>query len=215
MENEFNISDLVRAKEYNFDGVGVNVVIINGEVWFLAGDIAAILGKTDAMHMVRAVSIDEKTIHPINLHGKIVDAILVFESGVFKLIWDDPKSNSSFKNNFYDWIRRIAIDARSQVFMDKCNKNQEPKHTMTYTLTNEEIDKYARMPETDDTDVDSLPSMLWLYKHKLVEIDNDGIFTPTQDSIDNGILTIMNDRIAVTPKGINVLVNKARHESNQ
>lgn len=57
-----------------------------GEPWFVAGDVAKILGYRDAGNMTRALDADEKGTHTVSTLGGAQDVSIISEPGLYRAI---------------------------------------------------------------------------------------------------------------------------------
>ena len=54
---------------FSFFGEETRVVLVDGDPWFVAADVAKILGYGDATHLVRMLDEDEKGLHIVETLG--------------------------------------------------------------------------------------------------------------------------------------------------
>lgn len=64
----------------------VRVVTIDGEPWFVAADVARILGHSEAAAMTRTLDDDEKGLHTVQTPGGDQALSIVSESGLYSAI---------------------------------------------------------------------------------------------------------------------------------
>ena len=68
---------------FNFQNCEVRVVNVNNEPWFVAKDVAEILGYRDAFNMVRRLDEDEKGTHFLSTPGGDQEITIINESGFY------------------------------------------------------------------------------------------------------------------------------------
>ena len=71
---------------FEFEGAEVRTVEIDGEIWFVAADVAVVLNYDKASYMVRSLDDDEKGVRLMHTPGGEQQVGLVSEGGLFKLI---------------------------------------------------------------------------------------------------------------------------------
>jgi len=86
---------------YQFDENPVRVVMIAGDPWFVATDVAAVLGYRDAFNMARNLDDDEKGTHILSTLGGHQDISIVSESGLYAAIL---KSRRAEARRFRKWV---------------------------------------------------------------------------------------------------------------
>lgn len=102
----------------NFNGHQLRHVMIDGEPWFVAGDVCRCLnihiygGKPNAKDAVRKLDADERGIEQIattSTHStarKTQAAIVVSESGLYKLIMRSDKPEAK---DFQNWATKVVL----------------------------------------------------------------------------------------------------------
>lgn len=86
---------------YTFEQETVRVVIIGDEPWWVASDVAKVLGYSHTPHMVRALDDDEKGVHIVDTLGGSQEMNVISESGLFAVIL---KSRKSEAKRFRRWV---------------------------------------------------------------------------------------------------------------
>lgn len=85
-----------------FEGeILTRVIVRDGEPWFIAADVARLLGYRDAEKALRLVAIDEKDTLQRGTLGLNQDLSLVSESGLYLLIFRSRKPNAI---KFRKWV---------------------------------------------------------------------------------------------------------------
>ena len=86
---------------YSFDEQPVRVVVIAGEPWFVATDLAKALGYTHTPHMVRQLDEDEKGVHILDTLRGPQELSIISESGMYAAIF---KSRREEAQRFRKWV---------------------------------------------------------------------------------------------------------------
>jgi hypothetical protein len=86
---------------YNFDDLPVRVVLIAGDPWFVANDLAKALGYRDAFNMARNLEDDEKGTHIMSTLRGEQELSIVSESGMYAAIF---KSRREEAQRFRKWV---------------------------------------------------------------------------------------------------------------
>ena len=86
---------------YAFDVSAVRALAVDGEPWFVATDLAGILGYRDAANMVRILDDDEKGTHLVSTLGGDQSLSIVSESGLYHAIF---KSRRPEAQRFRKWV---------------------------------------------------------------------------------------------------------------
>ncbi|KJL49504.1 Phage antirepressor protein KilAC domain protein [Microbacterium hydrocarbonoxydans] len=71
---------------FRYEGRDIRTVVINGEPWFVASDVAEVLGYRDAHDMVRTLDEDETGTHLVRTPGGEQMMRVISEGGVFRVI---------------------------------------------------------------------------------------------------------------------------------
>ncbi len=72
---------------FNFNGAVVRVLVDEyGEAWFVASDVASVLGYGDATHATRGLDEDEKGLRIVETPGGSQRVVIVTEAGLYALI---------------------------------------------------------------------------------------------------------------------------------
>lgn len=101
---------------FAFDTAAVRTLTIDGEPWFVATDIANVLGYRNAPDMVRMLDEDERSTHNVrtpsrNLHGEFdyeVETTIINESGMYACVL---KSRRPEAKAFRKWITSEVLPA--------------------------------------------------------------------------------------------------------
>lgn len=98
-------SDLARF-QFPVTGHNIRVVDINGEPWFIAGDVALALGYRDAYNATRWLLDSEKATHQVSTPGGPQQVTIVSEPGLYRMIM---RSNREKAVDFQMWIAHDVI----------------------------------------------------------------------------------------------------------
>lgn len=71
---------------FTFGGDTVRVIHIDDQPWWVAGDLAKVLGYRIAPHMLRMLDDDQKGIHKVDTLGGIQEVAIVNESGMWTCV---------------------------------------------------------------------------------------------------------------------------------
>lgn len=91
---------------FDFETHSVRVIYRDGTPWWVAGDIAAILGYDHAPHMTRALDDDEKGVHNVDTLGGAQAHTIISESGLFAAIL---KSRKPEARAFRRWVTGTVL----------------------------------------------------------------------------------------------------------
>lgn len=86
---------------YQFDETPVRVVMIAGEPWFVANDLASILNYSATAAMTRSLDDDEKGVHILHTLGGEQEMTVISESGMYAAIL---KSRRKEAKRFRKWV---------------------------------------------------------------------------------------------------------------
>lgn len=93
---------------FAFDSAAVRTLEIDGEPWFVATDIAKILGYRDAPNMIRNLDEDEKGTHNVSTLGGEQGVAIINESGLYACIL---KSRRPEAKAFRKWVTSEVLPA--------------------------------------------------------------------------------------------------------
>lgn len=86
---------------FAFDSNAVRSVMIDGEPWFVAADVAAILGYRDVFNMTRILDDDEKGTHSVSTPGGEQEHTIISEPGLYSAILRSKKPEAK---RFKKWV---------------------------------------------------------------------------------------------------------------
>ena len=87
--------------EFSFEGRAVRTVVKDGQTWFIAVDVCAILEHSDASKAVSRLDDDEKGATNVRTLGGVQEMNVVNESGVYNLIFTSRKPQAKA---FRRWV---------------------------------------------------------------------------------------------------------------
>lgn len=94
------------ALSYQFEEEAVRVVMVDGDPWFVAGDVARALGYRDAANMCRNLHDDEKGTHIVSTPSGQQDMNIISESGMYAAIF---KSRREEAERFRKWVTGTVL----------------------------------------------------------------------------------------------------------
>ena len=86
---------------FGFNDKTVRVIMRDGEPWWIAKDVADILGFRDAFNAVRLLDEDEKDTQKVSTLGGEQTMTVINESGVYALIFRSSKPEAK---RFRKWV---------------------------------------------------------------------------------------------------------------
>lgn len=87
--------------EFAFDDKPVRVILVGGEPWWVAGDVAAALAYAEAKDMTRNLDDDEKGRQNVPTLGGEQDMLIINESGLYSAILRSRKASAK---RFKKWV---------------------------------------------------------------------------------------------------------------
>lgn len=93
---------------FNFGKLAVRSTIKEGEVWFVAQDVAETLGYRDAANMTRMLDEDERGTHIVSTLGGPQEVTIISESGLYACIL---KSQRPEARAFRKWVTGTVLPA--------------------------------------------------------------------------------------------------------
>ena len=93
---------------FRYDTAPIRAVTIDGEPWFIAADVAAVLGYRDAHNAVRLLDDDERGTHLVSTPGGQQRLTVISEPGLYTLTL---RSDMSDAKRFRKWVTRDVLPA--------------------------------------------------------------------------------------------------------
>lgn len=91
---------------FRFDGADVRAVVIDGEPWFVAADVARVLGYREAWDLTRGLDDDEKGPHNLRTPGGDQSLTVVSEAGLYSAI---IRSRVPQARDFKRWVTHEVL----------------------------------------------------------------------------------------------------------
>lgn len=86
----------------------VRTVTVDGDPWFVAADVCAVLDLADPSSAVRALDDDERGLHAVLTPGGDQRVVVVSEAGLYALTWRSRKPEAK---SFKRWITHEVLPA--------------------------------------------------------------------------------------------------------
>jgi prophage antirepressor-like protein len=97
------------VQPFDFQGSEVRVLpTTDGEPWFVAADVASVLGYSEASAMTRTLDADEKGLHTLQTPGGPQDLIAISEAGLYSAIL---RSRVPQAQTFKRWVTHEVLPA--------------------------------------------------------------------------------------------------------
>lgn len=93
-------------KVFDFKGLNVRTVLVEGNAWFVAKDVCKILELVNTSRSLSRLDDDEKGLHSVNTPGGKQQLATVNESGLYSLILTSRKQEAK---NFKRWITHEVL----------------------------------------------------------------------------------------------------------
>ncbi|MBC7594554.1 MAG: phage antirepressor KilAC domain-containing protein [Kineosporiaceae bacterium] len=91
---------------FDFNGAEVRTLVIDGEPWWVAADVARALGITNGRNMVARLDGDEKDVRVVDTLGGPQSLTIISESGLYSAI---VRSDSIGATRFRMWVTREVL----------------------------------------------------------------------------------------------------------
>lgn len=89
-----------------YKSLPVRTTEIDGEIWFVAKDVADILGFEDATHAIRGLDDDEKGLQKVETPGGVQDMTVISEPGLYTMLM---RSNKPEAKPFRRWVTHDVL----------------------------------------------------------------------------------------------------------
>ncbi len=103
-----NITNAVIPAEFTFNNAAIRAVNKDGEIWFVASDVAAVLDYRNAPDMTRLLDDDEKGTHFVRTLGGKQEVTVINESGIYHAVL---KSRKPEAKAFRKWVTKEVLPA--------------------------------------------------------------------------------------------------------
>ena len=91
---------------YQFEEEPIRVVMILGDPWFVASDLAKALGYRDAANMTRTLHDDERGTHIVSTPSGAQEMNIISESGMYAAVF---KSRREEAERFRKWVTSVVL----------------------------------------------------------------------------------------------------------
>lgn len=116
---------------FSFVTQPVRIVMRNGDPWFVAADVAAILDYRMASDLTRVLDEDEKDTHSLRTLGGDQEVAIINDSGLYTAI---IKSRKPEAKKFKKWVTSEVLPA-----IRKTGRYELPRHAAAPLLTPEHL----------------------------------------------------------------------------
>lgn len=107
----------------------LTIIEINGEAWFVAGEVCKLLDIKNVSDSVSTLDDDEKLVSVIPIAGQNRNVNLVNESGLYALIF---KSKKPTARQFRKWVTKEVIPSIRKTGIYGINRLQMPNFVVRY-----------------------------------------------------------------------------------
>lgn len=103
------------ADTFVFDGITITVIIRDGEPWFMASEIAAVLGYRVPSEMNRLLKDKHKGVHSVHTLGGMQSASIISEPGFYQAVMSRKPSARAMPGmverieRFQDWVTEEVL----------------------------------------------------------------------------------------------------------
>ena len=91
---------------FYYEGLSVRTIYIDGEIWFVAKDVADILGYDHTPHATRFLDDDEKDVLKMDTLGGEQEMSIISEPGLYELVFRSHKPDAKA---FSRWVRHDVL----------------------------------------------------------------------------------------------------------
>ncbi|MFW0183805.1 Bro-N domain-containing protein [Rothia sp. CCM 9417] len=105
------------VQTFNFNGLPLRALLIDGEPWFIALDLASILEYRMASDMLRVVDEEDKGTRPMRTPGGTQNLAVISEPAFYKIVVQrqsgrlQKKSSREMITNFQRWVTHEVLPA--------------------------------------------------------------------------------------------------------
>src|ERR1035437_788410 len=117
----------------------LTTVEIDGDVWFVAADVCALLDIKNVSYAVKPLDADEKTVSALRRGSKRnIPTLLINESGLYALVLRSNKPNA---RQFRKWITKEVIPAIRKTGGYGINRATTPNFVIRYNDNWDRVEK--------------------------------------------------------------------------
>ena len=221
---------------FDFNDKTVRVIMRDGEPWWIAKDVANILGFRDAFNAIRLLDEDEKDTQKVSTPGGEQKMSVINESGLYSLIF---RSNKHGAKKFRRWVTHEVLPQIRKTGMYAMN-NVIKQLSSEFDELHKKIDEMYPLQLLGTMVLAQKGSMTFqgaaqLLSQHGIETGQNRLFQycrdkkllcsrkgrqwnkPTQKAIDKGLLNLeirggFNSITVVTPEGMKYLANELGSE---
>lgn len=96
----------IEPQRFEFAGRVVRTIVVHGEVWFVAADVATVLGYSASSAMTRSVEEDEKGVQIVHTPGGAQEVVVLSEPGLYSAIM---RSRVDAARAFKRWVTHEVL----------------------------------------------------------------------------------------------------------
>lgn len=98
-------------RTFNFENLPVRTTSRNGQIWFVAGDVCAVLEIANPRHAVSRLDEDERGVLTVDTTGGEQEVVIINESGLYSLVMSSRKPEAK---KFKKWVTAEVLPAIRQ-----------------------------------------------------------------------------------------------------
>jgi prophage antirepressor-like protein len=91
---------------FRYEGADVRTIIVDGEPWFVASDVASVLKIANPRSSIALLDDDEKGVHTVDTLGGAQQAVTINEPGLYSLVMRSRKAEASA---FKRWVTHDVL----------------------------------------------------------------------------------------------------------
>lgn len=95
------MSNSTAVERFDFNGSEIRVFILDGEPWFVARDVATVLGYRDSSNATRILRDREIRTHQVSTSAGLRESKLINEQGLYRLVMRSEREEAEV---FQDWV---------------------------------------------------------------------------------------------------------------
>lgn len=135
---------MILPMEFSFDGSGVRVVLVDGEPWWVAADVAQSLEYRIAGDMTRNLDEDERGTQIVRTLGGEQEMLIINESGLYSAILRSRKQSAK---RFKKWVTAEVLPSirRHGSYVMPAVEHEQPPAPMASHVEADEIVSAGRV----------------------------------------------------------------------
>jgi prophage antirepressor-like protein len=115
----------------------LTTVEIDGEVWFVAADVCALLGLDNPTKSIATLDEDEKLTYPLRRAGQLRTVNLINESGLYALIFKSKKESAK---KFRKWVTKEVLPSIRKKGVYGIDRSATPNFVIRYNANWHKLD---------------------------------------------------------------------------